>query len=1189
QVDDKNVKAIYWQVPAGQLKYSTFVWRGPKQDLAAFIKVVNSNADFDFSTALEGSQARWPQIVTTKGVKGDDDSTLTVDEITLPDNNPWRSWMRPGAMDFFADGKRLAVSTWSGDVWVASNLDDLNNLQWKRFAAGLFHPLGLKIVDDKIYVQCRDQISILHDLNNDGEADFYENFNNDVVITKNFHEFSFELQRDKEGNFYFVKGAPVVAGGEGFAPIQKHHGCLFKVSPDGETLEVIATGFRAPNGMGMSPDGQLTVSDNEGDWVATTPINWIEEGGFYGVIPTSQRKEEPKKRSQTLCWIPHEVDNSAGGQVWIPKGDWGDLGGEMLHMSYGQAKLFHVLKEKVDGKVQGGVFDLKPSGGFDAGIMRGRYNKADKGLYLCGLKGWQTKGVKDGGIYRVRYTGKESCRPKSLQAAQNGVKITFTQPLDPASALDAGNYDISRWVYEVSSKYGSRHFHLPKGRDWDSASRWSPLPKEVIEEFNKKTFADDEAKETAQNKLYEKYIGEDAVKIKSISLSDDAKTLHIELDDMRPVMQMKIAFEIKSATKQSVNKQIYHTVHKLGNWKVKAGKAIKSSDLNAPLQGVVVRYRHRGQNKEDIRVQRQASFYIKEKTAITQFLDHGPFDARIEAYLKAPRNMDVELFTAGTGLSSLSINGKVLYKTRTNASFKAVKVSLKKGFNKLNIEYNSPAKGDAAFRLYWQSLAYFPKEPIPAVALFHEGGQDDVMSSQLKRKGLSLALENNCFSCHETKDLNTAIPELHMGKINLSDSAERLNGQWIKAWLQNPRNLRPSARMPQLLKALPENEWEQAATDIAAFMTKAQTAPAKFDGDVAAGKKLYSDLGCASCHATKEDDLEKGKVLLQHAAFKFRPGAMANFLQDPQKYNAASRMPNFNLSEYESQALEAYLRSQLKAPASSKVSGNVQRGQKYFEQLNCSACHDHQDVTKTAQEVASFFGKSGACITSSSHKLPIYKFSDKERQALKAFAANGHSALTHNQPAEFAVRQLQNLNCVNCHSRDNLASLWTSGNTKHQDVPPSLTHVGEKIQPSYLEKILKGDTKKMRPWMAARMPSFKTQASLLSEGLAAMHGFNTDSQEKPEHAVEHGKKLIGQSGGFACIICHDSDSTKALAPFGAPGLNLKLAGERLRYEFFMRWMLNPKRVEPTTHMIQFSSDHKTTGIADFDKKADVQF
>ena len=38
-------------------------------------------------------------------------------------------------------------------------------------------------MNDDIYVLGRDQITRLHDLNGDGEIDFYENFNNDMEVT----------------------------------------------------------------------------------------------------------------------------------------------------------------------------------------------------------------------------------------------------------------------------------------------------------------------------------------------------------------------------------------------------------------------------------------------------------------------------------------------------------------------------------------------------------------------------------------------------------------------------------------------------------------------------------------------------------------------------------------------------------------------------------------------------------------------------------------------------------------------------------------------------------------------------------------------------------------------------------------------------------------------------------------------
>ena len=120
-----------------------------------------------------------------------------VDTLGIPFNNQYEPRMRIGAFDFFDDGNSAAVCTWDGDVWIVSGIDDdLQNLQWKRFATGLHEPLGLKIVDGKIYTVGDNQITRFHDLNNDGEADFLENFNNDWDATEGFMPFCFDLQTD---------------------------------------------------------------------------------------------------------------------------------------------------------------------------------------------------------------------------------------------------------------------------------------------------------------------------------------------------------------------------------------------------------------------------------------------------------------------------------------------------------------------------------------------------------------------------------------------------------------------------------------------------------------------------------------------------------------------------------------------------------------------------------------------------------------------------------------------------------------------------------------------------------------------------------------------------------------------------------------------------------------------------------
>src|SRR3954469_24577214 len=81
-------------------------------------------------------------------------------------------------LDFLPDG-RLVVSTWEGfsktkaNVYIVSNAQtgDATKVTYKKFADNLYEPLGVKVVDGKIYVLQKDQLSLLPDANNDGVAE----------------------------------------------------------------------------------------------------------------------------------------------------------------------------------------------------------------------------------------------------------------------------------------------------------------------------------------------------------------------------------------------------------------------------------------------------------------------------------------------------------------------------------------------------------------------------------------------------------------------------------------------------------------------------------------------------------------------------------------------------------------------------------------------------------------------------------------------------------------------------------------------------------------------------------------------------------------------------------------------------------------------------------------------------------
>ena len=481
----------------------------------------------------KGGPERWPEPVVTEGKLEADatpDGAYVVDRLTPPIENPWNRRLRIGGFDFFADGTSAAFSTWDGDVWLLEGIDDeLKQLKWKRFASGLFETLGLRIVDEVIYVSSRVGILRLHDLNQDGTCDYYENFNNELTSSVGFHEFVFDLHTDSEGNFYYAKAGPVRGGGRGFGSkpeeksrfgnVSPHAGTVVRVDPEGRKLDVYATGFRAPNGIGVGPDGQVTTGDNEGTWIPACPINWVEEGGFYGVEDLAHRDEIPEF-NPPLCWLSKkDFDNSGGSQVWVTSDRWGPFAGELLHLSYGQCAMYLVMKERVEGQMQGGVVKIPVS--FGSSAMRGRFNQSDGQLYVAGLRGWQTKAAQLSGFDRIRYTGKKVYTVRGLKVKEEGIQLTFSQPIDKASAGDVENYAVEQWNYRRSSDYGSRDYSVEiegeRGRD----------PVDIVEAI----------------------------------VSDDGMSVVLVVDGLEPVMQFEIDFVIDAADGTEIRQKTLQTIH----------------------------------------------------------------------------------------------------------------------------------------------------------------------------------------------------------------------------------------------------------------------------------------------------------------------------------------------------------------------------------------------------------------------------------------------------------------------------------------------------------------------------------------------------------------------------------------------------------------------------------------------------
>ena len=408
----------------------------------------NFNEPMDLTPLTKGGPAQWPQTVTTTSVAGKEDGAFIADDFPLPLENPFHSWMRPGGFDFTPDGKAAIVAMWNGDVWRVDGVMDAApaKLTWRRIASGLFQPLGVKYFGDELYVLCRDQLAKLVDLNADGETDFIECFNSDHQVTEHFHEFAMGLQVDGAGNFYYAK-----SGRHALDSVVPQHGTLLKVSADGSKTEILATGFRAANGVCLNDDGTFFVTDQEGFWTPKNRINRVKVGGFYGNLYgyTSVTDESDSAMEQPLVWVTNDKDRSPAELIWVPKNAWGNLGGSLLNLSYGTGKAFIIPHEEVNGQWQGAVCEL-PMPAFATGIMRGRFG-SDGALYTCGMFAWAGNATSPGGFHRIRRGNKPAQVPLAVHAAKGEMRVTFSDPID---RIDCA---MRVWALKRTKNYGSKH------------------------------------------------------------------------------------------------------------------------------------------------------------------------------------------------------------------------------------------------------------------------------------------------------------------------------------------------------------------------------------------------------------------------------------------------------------------------------------------------------------------------------------------------------------------------------------------------------------------------------------------------------------------------------------------------------------------------------------------------------------
>jgi mono/diheme cytochrome c family protein len=297
------------------------------------------------------------------------------------------------------------------------------------------------------------------------------------------------LRRDADGNFYGAisldsSGAKDPAGRtrgvRNLTPAMEasyhnsempYRGWAVKVTPAGKTIH-FASGLRQPNGVGLSPSGDVFMTDNQGDYKPSGGLMHIEYDDFHGhaeslkwepgFVAGSLTPEKLWQRYKSPAVVfPHgPLGVSAGEPVWdLTEGRFGPFRGQTFVGDFTNLVL-RVELQKVGGAYQGVAFPFlgrSEDPEFVSGerLKQGGIRMAfapDGSLYIGLTSGWGAGTV---GLQKVTWDGAVPAEVLSLQLTARGFALRFTQPMEVATVKALASQPLRAFRYYYQVQYGS--------------------------------------------------------------------------------------------------------------------------------------------------------------------------------------------------------------------------------------------------------------------------------------------------------------------------------------------------------------------------------------------------------------------------------------------------------------------------------------------------------------------------------------------------------------------------------------------------------------------------------------------------------------------------------------------------------------------------------------------------------------
>ena len=360
----------------------------------------------------------------------------------------------------FGDGMMYVLVLTEGQVWrtPVPPPDQPGRVQWRQYASGLYNPIGMQLIDGRLFVAQKPEITELIDCTGDGVADHFRTVASGWGLSTGWHEYTFGLAADRRKNLWFTLNTGTFWDTPpGYANRGRWRGSVLRYSYATDQIHEVAKGCRVPNGIVCGPGGDIFFTDNQGDWIPSCKLAHVLPDRFFGhpeyeqeVLPEGQYPD-----GRSAVWMPYNRDRAVGvsgstsGPVWDgTQGAFGPFEGQLFvgDVGYGaNPGIMRIALEKVGGQYQGAVFrfiDNKPHG-----CLRMKF-APDHQLYMCSLTT---------GLTRMKFTGQTPLAMHSLniRPGGRGFVIRLTRPLAERTQLDAANFHVRRYHYLYTGNYGS--------------------------------------------------------------------------------------------------------------------------------------------------------------------------------------------------------------------------------------------------------------------------------------------------------------------------------------------------------------------------------------------------------------------------------------------------------------------------------------------------------------------------------------------------------------------------------------------------------------------------------------------------------------------------------------------------------------------------------------------------------------